>query len=43
MIAFIMMGQSNMSGRGALDELPPLEPATYLPGATDAGNRRASR
>ena len=27
MIAFIMMGQSNMSGRGALDELPPLEPS----------------
>lgn len=26
MIAFVMMGQSNMSGRGALDELPPLEP-----------------
>ena len=23
--AFLMMGQSNMSGRGALDELPPLE------------------
>lgn len=26
MIAFVMMGQSNMSGRGALDELPPLTP-----------------
>ena len=26
MRAFVMMGQSNMSGRGALDELPPLAP-----------------